>query len=70
MLRRSARGEQCALGVAMTGLLARVVATAQWGGVLFILGFAALFSWQVGGFIRRNKPRSYSFEDLPKELLP
>jgi len=58
------------LGVAMTGLLARAVATAQWGGVLFILGFAALFSWQVGGFIRRNKPRSYTFEDLPKALLP
>ncbi|WP_296511882.1 hypothetical protein [Rhodopseudomonas sp.] len=58
------------LGVAMTGLLARAVATAQWGGVLFIVGFAALFGWQVGGFIRRNKPRSYTFEELPKELLP
>ena len=58
------------VGVAMTGLLARAVATAQWGGVLFIVGFAALFGWQVGGFIRRNKPRSYTFEDLPKQLLP
>jgi hypothetical protein len=58
------------LAVAMTGLLARAVATAQWGGVLFIVGFVALFAWQVGGFIRRNKPRNYTFEALPKELLP
>ncbi|KIZ39450.1 hypothetical protein OO17_20445 [Rhodopseudomonas palustris] len=58
------------LGVAMTGLLARAVATAQWGGVLFIVGFVALFAWQIGGFIRRNKPRSYTFDDLPKGLLP
>jgi hypothetical protein len=54
----------------MTGLLARAVATAQWGGVLFIVGFVALFAWQVGGFIRRNKPRNYTFEELPTELLP
>jgi hypothetical protein len=38
--------------------------------VLFILGFAALFAWQVGGFVRRNQPRSYSFDRLPAGLLP
>jgi hypothetical protein len=58
------------LALAMTGLLARAVATGEWGGVLFIIGFAALFAWQVGGFIRRNRPRNYTFQDLPKELLP
>jgi hypothetical protein len=58
------------LALAMAGLLARAVATAQWGGVLFIVGFVALFAYQVGGFVRRNKPRNYTFEDLPTELLP
>jgi len=38
--------------------------------VLFLVGFAALFAWQVGGFIRRNRPGVYTFDDLPKALLP
>ncbi len=56
--------------IAIAGLLARAVATAQYAGALFLIGFAALFGWQVGGFVRRNKPRRYAFDDLPKELLP
>lgn len=56
--------------IALAGLLARAVATAQYGGMLFIVGFAALFGWQIGGFIRRNKPRRYSFDALPLGLLP
>ena len=59
-----------ALAIAMTALLARAVATGEWSGALFLLGFAALFAWQIGGFIRRNQPRSYTLDDLPKELLP
>jgi hypothetical protein len=58
------------VAIAMAGLLARAVAVGEFGGVLFIAGFAALFGWQIGGFILRNKPRNYSFDDLPKELLP
>jgi hypothetical protein len=58
------------VAAAMTGLLARAVATGSWGGVLFILGFGALFGWQIGGFIRRNRPRHYGFDDVPKDLLP
>jgi hypothetical protein len=37
---------------------------------LFLVGFAALFAWQVGGFIRRNRPRTYTFDRLPQALLP
>jgi hypothetical protein len=55
---------------AMVGLLAQAVATGSWAGALFIVGFAALFGFQIGGFLRRNRPRSYTFEHLPKELLP
>lgn len=58
------------LAVAMTGLLIRALITGEFAGVLFILGFAALFAWQVGGFVRRNQPRSYGFDRLPRSLLP
>jgi hypothetical protein len=55
---------------AMTGLLVRAVVTGELAGLLFLAGFAALFSWQIGGFVRRNRPCRYTFEDLPKGLLP
>ena len=58
------------LAIAMTGLLIRAVATSEWVGVLFLIGFALLFTWQVGGFVKRNRPRDYSFDALPDELLP
>jgi hypothetical protein len=58
------------LGLAMAGLLIRSVATGQFGGALFVVGFAALFVWQVGGFIRRNRPMIYGFDHLPEALLP
>jgi hypothetical protein len=58
------------LAIAMTGLLVRAIATGELAGILFLLGFAALFTWQVGGFVRRNRPRAYSFDDLPLALLP
>jgi hypothetical protein len=56
--------------IAVTGLLARAVATGAWGGALFLVGFAALFGWQIGGFIRRNQPRQYEFRNVPEALLP
>ena len=58
------------VAVAIGGLLIRAVSTGEWAGALFLIGFAALFTWQVGGFVKRNKPRSYRFDDLPAELLP
>ena len=58
------------VAVAMTGLLIRALATGEFAGALFLIGFAALFGWQIGGFIRRNRPRRYTFDDLPEELLP
>jgi hypothetical protein len=58
------------LAMAMAGLLLRAVATGEFAGALFIVGFAALFAWQVGGFVRRNRPLLYSFDHLPEALLP
>ncbi|MGZ5871545.1 MAG: hypothetical protein ACXWKP_05470 [Bradyrhizobium sp.] len=58
------------VAVAMAGLLARSITTGEWAGALFLIGFAALFAWQVGGFVTRNRPLVYTFDDLPKALLP
>jgi hypothetical protein len=37
---------------------------------VFLVGFTALFGWQVGGFLRRNRPLTYSFAHIPEALLP
>ena len=58
------------VGVAITGLFVRAIATREFSGALFLVGFAALFGWQIGGFVRRNRPRAYSFDHLPEALLP
>jgi hypothetical protein len=58
------------VAVAMIGLLVRALATGEWAGALFLIGFAALFGWQIGGFVRRNRPRRYTFDELPEQLLP
>jgi hypothetical protein len=58
------------VAIAMAGLLVRAVATGEWAGVLFLVGFAALFGWQIGGFVGRNRPRTYTFDRLPEALLP
>jgi hypothetical protein len=29
-----------------------------------------MFAWQIGGFVRRNRPRPYTFDRLPEALLP
>jgi len=58
------------VATAMLGLLVRALATGEFAGALFLVGFAALFAWQVGGFVGRNRPLAYSFDHLPKALLP
>jgi len=58
------------VAIAMSGLLVRAIATGEFAGALFLVGFAALFAWQVGGFVRRNRPRTYTFDRLPQTLLP
>ena len=58
------------VAIAMAGLFVRALATNEFGGALFLVGFAALFGWQIGGFIRRNRPHAYAFDHLPEALLP
>jgi hypothetical protein len=58
------------VAVAIGGLLIRALSTGEWAGALFLVGFAALFWWQIGGFVTRNRPQRYTFDALPKQLLP
>jgi len=58
------------VGIAIAGLFVRAMATGEFAGALFLIGFTALFGWQIGGFIRRNRSRAYSFDHLPEALLP
>jgi hypothetical protein len=58
------------LAIAMAGLFVRAIATGEWAGALFLIGFAALFTWQIGGFVARNRPQAYAFDHLPEALLP
>ena len=58
------------LALAVGGLLVRALATGEFAGALFLVGFAALFGWQVGSFLRRNRPLPYTFAHIPDALLP
>lgn len=58
------------VAVSIAGLIVRALAVGEFMAALFLVGFAALFGWQIGGFIRRNRPQVYTFDDLPKKLLP
>jgi hypothetical protein len=58
------------VAVLMAVLLLRALLTGEFAGALFLAGFAALFGWQVGGFIRRNRPLIYKFDHIPQKLLP
>jgi hypothetical protein len=58
------------VAIAISGLFIRAVATGEFAGALFLVGFAALFAWQIGGFVVRNRPRGYTPDHLPEALLP
>ena len=58
------------LAIAMAGLLVRALATSEFTGALFLVAMAIWFVWTIGGFIKRNRPRSYAFDHLPEALLP
>lgn len=58
------------VGLAMAALLVRALISGEFAGALFLVGFAALFAWQTGGFVLRNRPTPYGFGSLPRKLLP
>lgn len=58
------------IGIALASLLLRALTSGQFAGALFMAAFAAWFVWQIGSFLRRNRPRRYSFDALPPDVLP
>jgi hypothetical protein len=65
-----AAGVLILFAIVMVALIARALATDAFAGALFLLALAALFAWQIGGFMRRNKPCIYTPDRLPSQLLP
>ena len=57
-----------ALGLAV--LIVRALQVQAYGGAGFIALFVAVFLWQGGDFLRRNRPRRYRPEALPPEVMP
>jgi len=58
------------LAVAMLMLAVRAVQTEQWAGAAIVIGFWAVFLWQIGLFFWRNRPRRCRGDDLPADILP
>lgn len=58
------------VGAALGALFVRAIAEGSWQGAVFMAGFAALFGWQIGGFLRRNRPIVYEPDKVPAHLLP
>jgi len=58
------------IGLSIAALFVRALITAEFAGALFLAGFAVWFGWQIGGFMRRNRPRNYTFSQLPMDVLP
>ena len=58
------------VALAMAALLVRALATGEFAGAAFIVGFCVYAGWQLRGVLSRNRPRDYTFADVPAELLP
>jgi hypothetical protein len=56
--------------LALAALTARALQVGATGGAAIVGGFLALFLWQVGTFLRRNRPATYEPDTLPPEVLP
>ena len=59
-----------AVALGLAGLIARALQIGASGGAAFVSAFLALYLWQVGNFLRRNRPGEYRPGALPKEVMP
>src|SRR5215510_14554690 len=58
------------VSLSIAALLVRALQLGALGGAAFIAAFLALFLWQAGTFFRRNKPRAYTPDNPPRDLVP
>jgi len=65
-----ATGVLAVLALAMATLMIRAVMIGALAGALFLVAVAVVFGWQIGGFMRRNKPCVYTPDRIPAQLLP
>lgn len=56
--------------LAVAALITRALQQGETGATLFLLGFFVLLLWQLGGFFKRNRPRTYTIDALPADVLP
>jgi hypothetical protein len=60
----------CAVALALAALIVHALRAGTTGGAALVCAFLALFIWQGGNFIRRNRPGSYRADALPKGVMP
>jgi hypothetical protein len=58
------------VAVALAGLITRALQIGASGGAAFVGAFLALYLWQGGNFLRRNRPGEFCPGALPKEVMP
>jgi hypothetical protein len=59
-----------AASLALAGLVVRALQIGELAGGAIVGGFLALFLWQVGAFLARNRPATYRLDRLPGQVLP
>jgi hypothetical protein len=59
-----------AASLALAGLTVRALQVGELAGAGIVAGFLALFLWQVGTFLKRNRPTTYRPDALPPQVLP
>jgi hypothetical protein len=59
-----------AVALGLAGLIVRALQIGASGGAAFVGAFLALYLWQGGNFLRRNRPGEYCPGALPKEVMP
>jgi len=58
------------VSLAIAALAVRALQFGQATAAAIVVGFLALFLWQIGGFFRRNRPGRYGPDAIPSAVLP
>jgi hypothetical protein len=56
--------------LAFAALVVRGLRESAWGAVAMVGAMMALFFWQLGQFLARNRPGTYKADELPMDVLP